>query len=179
MLPSGPRAWVSSCLPTRHEATLPGLAPSLCLSVTPGCSLCEGPKGSAGGRGLSAERELQLSPCPQPPHRGQGSACWVTSLPLPAGKAEGWTCDFVGSYHKHQATSGCFSEDGSLLAVSFEETVTVWESGTWELRCTFCQRAGRVRWVNGVSTCAPRGNGRLSEGPGAAAEPGREARPLQ
>ncbi|KAK2108706.1 hypothetical protein P7K49_013871 [Saguinus oedipus] len=26
-------------------------------------------------------------------------------------KAVGWTCDFVGSYHKYQATNCCFSED--------------------------------------------------------------------
>lgn len=57
----------------------------------------------------------------------------------------GWTCDFVGSYHKYQATNCCFSEDGSLLAVSFEETVTIWEAESWELRRTFCQRAGPVR----------------------------------
>ncbi|XP_005373379.1 PREDICTED: WD repeat-containing protein 75 [Chinchilla lanigera] len=60
-------------------------------------------------------------------------------------KAVGWTCDFVGSYHKYQATDCCFSEDGSLLAVSFEEIVTVWDSETWELKCTFCQRAGKIR----------------------------------
>ncbi|ERE82896.1 WD repeat-containing protein 75 [Cricetulus griseus] len=60
-------------------------------------------------------------------------------------KAIGWTCDFVGSYHKYQATNCCFSEDGSLLAVSFEEIVTIWDSETWELKCTFCQRAGKIR----------------------------------
>lgn len=60
-------------------------------------------------------------------------------------KAVGWTCDFVGSYHKYQATNCCFSEDGSLLAVSFEEIVTIWDSETWELKCTFCQRAGNIR----------------------------------
>ncbi|KAG8515648.1 WD repeat-containing protein 75 [Galemys pyrenaicus] len=59
--------------------------------------------------------------------------------------AVGWTCDFVGSYHKYQATNCCFSEDGSLLAVSFEEIVTIWDSETWELKCTFCQRAGKIR----------------------------------
>ncbi|XP_059558517.1 WD repeat-containing protein 75 [Myotis daubentonii] len=70
-------------------------------------------------------------------------------------EAVGWTCDFVGSYHKYQATNCCFSEDGSLLAVSFEETVTIWESETWELRCTFCQRAGHVRHLCfGRLTCS-------------------------
>ncbi|XP_069471731.1 WD repeat-containing protein 75 [Ambystoma mexicanum] len=57
----------------------------------------------------------------------------------------GWSCDYVGTYHNYQATNCCFSEDGSLLAVSFEEIVTVWESGTWELKCTFCQPPGKIR----------------------------------
>ncbi|KAF3824296.1 hypothetical protein GH733_008581 [Mirounga leonina] len=70
-------------------------------------------------------------------------------------KAVGWTCDFVGSYHKYQATNCCFSEDGSLLAVSFEEIVTIWDSETWELKCTFCQRAGNIRHLCfGRLTCS-------------------------
>nr|AAS66209.1 LRRG00118 [Rattus norvegicus] len=70
-------------------------------------------------------------------------------------KAIGWTCDFVGSYHKYQATNCCFSEDGSLLAVSFEEIVTIWDSETWELKCTFCQRAGKIRHLCfGRLTCS-------------------------
>ncbi|XP_078536487.1 WD repeat-containing protein 75 isoform X2 [Lissotriton helveticus] len=56
-----------------------------------------------------------------------------------------WSCDFVGTYHNYEATNCCFSEDGSLLAVSFEEIVTVWESCTWELKCTFCQPPGKIR----------------------------------
>ncbi|XP_054236967.1 WD repeat-containing protein 75 [Indicator indicator] len=56
-----------------------------------------------------------------------------------------WSCDFVGSYHNYQATNCCFSEDGSLLAVSFEETVTVWDSVTWDLKCTFCYPPGKIR----------------------------------
>uniref|UniRef100_A0A452QZT3 WD repeat domain 75 n=1 Tax=Ursus americanus TaxID=9643 RepID=A0A452QZT3_URSAM len=70
-------------------------------------------------------------------------------------KAVGWTCDFVGSYHKYQATNCCFSEDGSLLAVGFEEIVTIWDSETWELKCTFCQRAGNIRHLCfGRLTCS-------------------------
>ncbi|XP_042544242.1 WD repeat-containing protein 75 [Dipodomys spectabilis] len=70
-------------------------------------------------------------------------------------KAVGWTCDFVGSYHKYQATNCCFSEDSSLLAVSFEEIVTIWDSETWELKCTFCQRAGKIRYLCfGRLTCS-------------------------
>ncbi|KAM9122960.1 WD repeat-containing protein 75 isoform 1-T1 [Pangshura tecta] len=57
----------------------------------------------------------------------------------------GWSCDFVGSYHNYPATNCCFSEDGSLLAVSFEETVTVWNSDTWDLICTFCHPPGRIQ----------------------------------
>ncbi|XP_007529066.1 WD repeat-containing protein 75 [Erinaceus europaeus] len=69
--------------------------------------------------------------------------------------AVGWTCDFVGSYHKYQATNCCFSEDDSLLAVSFEEIVTIWDSETWELKCTFCERAGEIRHLCfGRLTCS-------------------------
>ncbi|XP_054828300.1 WD repeat-containing protein 75 [Eublepharis macularius] len=57
----------------------------------------------------------------------------------------GWTCDFVGSYHNYQATNCCFSEDGSLLAVGFEEVVTVWDSETWDLKCTFCHPPGTIQ----------------------------------
>ncbi|XP_056351738.1 WD repeat-containing protein 75 [Oenanthe melanoleuca] len=66
-----------------------------------------------------------------------------------------WSCDFVGSYHNYQATNCCFSEDGSLLAVSFEETVTVWDSLTWDLKCTFCHPPGNIRNICfGRLTCS-------------------------
>eukprot|EP00076_Gallus_gallus_P006709 XP_001233408.2 WD repeat-containing protein 75 [Gallus gallus] len=66
-----------------------------------------------------------------------------------------WSCDFVGSYHSYQATNCCFSEDGSLLAVSFEETVTVWDSSTWDLKCTFCHPPGKIRSICfGRLTCS-------------------------
>ncbi|KAL7991567.1 hypothetical protein Chor_015823 [Crotalus horridus] len=55
-----------------------------------------------------------------------------------------WTCDFVGSYHNYQATNCCFSEDGSLLAVSFDKTITLWDSETWDLKCTFCHPPGTI-----------------------------------
>ncbi|KAM6463818.1 WD repeat-containing protein 75 isoform 1-T1 [Liasis olivaceus] len=55
-----------------------------------------------------------------------------------------WTCNFVGSYHNYQATNCCFSEDGSLLAVSFDKTVTVWDSEAWDLKCTFCHPPGTI-----------------------------------
>ncbi|NXK46566.1 WDR75 protein, partial [Chauna torquata] len=66
-----------------------------------------------------------------------------------------WSCDFVGSYHNYQATNCCFSEDGSVLAVSFEETVTVWDSSTWDLKCTFCHPPGKIRNICfGRLTCS-------------------------
>uniref|UniRef100_A0A803V5Y2 WD repeat domain 75 n=1 Tax=Ficedula albicollis TaxID=59894 RepID=A0A803V5Y2_FICAL len=66
-----------------------------------------------------------------------------------------WSCDFVGSYHNYQATNCCFSEDGSLLAISFEETVTVWDSLTWDLKCTFCHPPGNIRNICfGRLTCS-------------------------
>lgn len=56
-----------------------------------------------------------------------------------------WSCDFVGSYHNLRATNCCFSADGSLLAVSFQEVVTIWSPETWELLTTFCQPPGEIR----------------------------------
>ncbi|KAH0621575.1 hypothetical protein JD844_023033 [Phrynosoma platyrhinos] len=45
-----------------------------------------------------------------------------------------WTCDFVGSYHNYRATNCCFSEDGSLLAVSFDEIKPVfWKAKLFEV----------------------------------------------
>ncbi|XP_063286207.1 WD repeat-containing protein 75 isoform X1 [Pelobates fuscus] len=60
-------------------------------------------------------------------------------------ESSGWICDFVGSYHGNKATNCCFSSDGSLLAVSFEDIVTVWETNTWDLKETFCQPPGKIR----------------------------------
>ncbi|XP_069790830.1 WD repeat-containing protein 75 isoform X2 [Narcine bancroftii] len=56
-----------------------------------------------------------------------------------------WMCDFVGTYHSLQATNCNFSEDGSLLAVSFEQIITLWDANTWDLKCTFCQPPGKIR----------------------------------
>ncbi|XP_075790283.1 WD repeat-containing protein 75 [Pelodiscus sinensis] len=71
---------------------------------------------------------------------------WVLENDSDAEKPSmGWSCDFVGSYHNYPANTCCFSEDGSLLAVSFERTVTVWDSDTWDLKCTFCHPPGKIR----------------------------------
>ncbi|XP_038645114.1 WD repeat-containing protein 75 [Scyliorhinus canicula] len=56
-----------------------------------------------------------------------------------------WSCDFVGKYHHLQATNCSFSEDGSLLAVSFEQIITLWDPDTWDLKCTFCHPPGKIR----------------------------------
>ncbi|XP_056390235.1 WD repeat-containing protein 75 isoform X2 [Hyla sarda] len=60
-------------------------------------------------------------------------------------QTSGWTCDFLGSYHGFKATACSFSEDGSLLAVSFEDIITIWESSSWELKHTFCEPPGKIR----------------------------------
>ncbi|XP_078084674.1 WD repeat-containing protein 75 [Mustelus asterias] len=56
-----------------------------------------------------------------------------------------WSCDFVGTYHHLQATNCSFSEDGSLLAVSFEQIITLWDADIWDLKCTFCHPPGKIR----------------------------------
>nr|DBA20130.1 TPA: hypothetical protein GDO54_015855 [Pyxicephalus adspersus] len=60
-------------------------------------------------------------------------------------QSTGWSCDFVGSYHRHKALGCCFSEDGSLFAASFEGVVTIWDASTWDLKYTFCQPPGNIR----------------------------------
>ncbi|XP_040913731.1 WD repeat-containing protein 75 [Toxotes jaculatrix] len=56
-----------------------------------------------------------------------------------------WSCDFVGAYHRLVPECCCFSADGSLLAVSFQEVVTVWSPSSWELLTTLSQPPGAVR----------------------------------
>ncbi|KAF7655813.1 hypothetical protein LDENG_00049450 [Lucifuga dentata] len=56
-----------------------------------------------------------------------------------------WSCDFVGAYHSLIPARCCFSADGSLLAVSFQEVVTVWSPASWELLTTLSQPPGVIR----------------------------------
>uniref|UniRef100_A0A669E9U1 WD repeat domain 75 n=1 Tax=Oreochromis niloticus TaxID=8128 RepID=A0A669E9U1_ORENI len=55
-----------------------------------------------------------------------------------------WLCDFVGAYHGLVPECCSFSADGSLLAVAFQEVVTVWSPATWELLTTLSQPPGAV-----------------------------------
>ncbi|KAM8857960.1 WD repeat-containing protein 75 [Synchiropus picturatus] len=56
-----------------------------------------------------------------------------------------WSCDFVGSYHGLVPLRCRFSADGSLLAVSFQEVVTLWNPWSWELLTTLSQPPGAIR----------------------------------
>ncbi|KAK2839466.1 hypothetical protein Q5P01_013206 [Channa striata] len=56
-----------------------------------------------------------------------------------------WSCDFVGAYHGLAPECCCFSADGSLLAVSFQEVVTLWSPASWELLTTLSQPPGAIR----------------------------------
>uniref|UniRef100_A0A674NFU0 WD repeat domain 75 n=1 Tax=Takifugu rubripes TaxID=31033 RepID=A0A674NFU0_TAKRU len=64
-----------------------------------------------------------------------------------AAQTEGpsWSCDFVGAYRGLVPECCCFSADGSLLAVSFQEVVTVWSPGSWELLTTLSQPPKSIR----------------------------------
>ncbi|XP_015257838.1 PREDICTED: WD repeat-containing protein 75 [Cyprinodon variegatus] len=89
---------------------------------------------------------------------GSGTALLVSSsrdghfkawqLAAPAHTDDGapsWSCDFVGAYHGLVPERCCFSADGSLLAVSFQEVVTVWSPTSWELLVTLSQPPGAIR----------------------------------
>ena len=56
-----------------------------------------------------------------------------------------WSCDFVGDYHSLEPKCCCFSADGSLLAVSFKEVVTVWSPASWDLLTTLSQPPGAIQ----------------------------------
>uniref|UniRef100_A0A3P8WNG5 WD repeat domain 75 n=1 Tax=Cynoglossus semilaevis TaxID=244447 RepID=A0A3P8WNG5_CYNSE len=56
-----------------------------------------------------------------------------------------WSCDFVGTYHGLVPERCCFSADGSLLAVSFQKVVTLWNPNSWELVTTLSQPPGTIR----------------------------------
>ncbi|KAG7257396.1 hypothetical protein CRUP_023422 [Coryphaenoides rupestris] len=56
-----------------------------------------------------------------------------------------WSCDFVGAYHGLVPKCCCFSADGSLLAVSFQEVVTVWSPASWDLLTTLSQPPGAIQ----------------------------------
>ncbi|XP_057708454.1 WD repeat-containing protein 75 [Corythoichthys intestinalis] len=72
---------------------------------------------------------------------------WQQTVPTTHTEDEGpsWACDFVGSYHSLAPQCCSFSADGSLLAVSFREVVTVWSPATWELLTTLSQPPGSIR----------------------------------
>uniref|UniRef100_A0A4W5RPG0 WD repeat domain 75 n=1 Tax=Hucho hucho TaxID=62062 RepID=A0A4W5RPG0_9TELE len=56
-----------------------------------------------------------------------------------------WSCDFVGGYHLLKPGCCSYSADGSLLAVGFQEVVTVWSPASWELLTTLSQPPGAIR----------------------------------
>ncbi|CAM9689351.1 unnamed protein product [Lampetra planeri] len=70
---------------------------------------------------------------------------WTLARDPEAAGGVNWSCDFVGSFRKLPATTCCFSEDGSVLAVAFGSVVTLWEPECWEMRATFCQPPGGIR----------------------------------
>ncbi|XP_046642044.1 WD repeat-containing protein 75-like [Daphnia pulicaria] len=47
-----------------------------------------------------------------------------------------WTCDVAGDFRKMMPTAASFSEDGSLLAIAFQDTVTSWDPMTINLNTT-------------------------------------------
>uniref|UniRef100_A0AAY4EGS2 WD repeat-containing protein 75 second beta-propeller domain-containing protein n=1 Tax=Denticeps clupeoides TaxID=299321 RepID=A0AAY4EGS2_9TELE len=70
---------------------------------------------------------------------------WLLGQESDTENGPSWSCDFVGRYHDLQPTNCCFSADGSLLAVSFQEVITIWNPETWELLTTLCQPPGNIK----------------------------------
>ncbi|KAL4617989.1 WD repeat-containing protein 75 [Arapaima gigas] len=76
---------------------------------------------------------------------GHFKAWLLANSPNAQDEGASWSCDFVGSYHHRKPSRCCFSADGSLLAVSFTEVVTLWSLSSWELLVTFSQPPGEIR----------------------------------
>ncbi|KAM3861857.1 WD repeat-containing protein 75 [Diretmus argenteus] len=70
---------------------------------------------------------------------------WQLGEPAHTEEGPSWSCDFVGAYHGLVPECCCFSADGSLLAISFQEVVTVWSPASWELLTTLSQPPGAIR----------------------------------
>ena len=61
---------------------------------------------------------------------------------------EKWTCDSVGYYRDKPAGVARFSEDGSVLAVAFEATLTIWEPDSNAMKATLSlPTKEHIKWV--------------------------------
>lgn len=102
---------------------------------------------------LAPPTEGEATPPPAPPS-GPVPPLILRSPSLPA--ADGgpsWSCDFVGAYRGLVPERCCFSADASLLAVSFQEVVTVWSPASWELLTTLSQPPNAIRWEQKPCPC--------------------------
>ena len=52
------------------------------------------------------------------------------------GKKDAWTCDIAGDFRQKIPSALSFSEDGSVLAIAFQDTVTLWNPTTSSLNTT-------------------------------------------
>lgn len=51
-------------------------------------------------------------------------------------KKDAWTCDIAGDFRQKIPSALSFSEDGSVLAIAFQDTVTLWNPTTSSLNTT-------------------------------------------
>jgi len=51
-------------------------------------------------------------------------------------KKDAWTCDIAGDFRQKKPSALSFSEDGSVLAVAFQDTVTLWNPTTASFNTT-------------------------------------------
>ena len=47
-----------------------------------------------------------------------------------------WICSFIGSYKKFVPKAASVSKDGTVLAVSFNNTITLWDAFTFTIKRT-------------------------------------------
>ncbi len=61
------------------------------------------------------------------------------------GNNQCWNCESVGYYKEEEAAPADFSEDGSLLAVGFGSSVTLWDPDTNALKTNLLHTAGNAQ----------------------------------
>lgn len=59
----------------------------------------------------------------------------IRQITFVAEETKHWCCYGVGDYRNLPATDAGFSPDGSLLAIGFHSTLTIWIPETCELKC--------------------------------------------
>lgn len=130
----------------------------ICASASPltaGPPCCSPPARTATSKPGSWSRRQRVRPLESSRNQPLG-LLFSLILRSPTLSADGgafWSCEFVGAYRGLVPECCCISADGSLVAVGFQEVVTVWSATSWELLTTLSQPPNAVRSESELLEC--------------------------